>query len=102
MHSSARLLSPFRSVFTSLLFPTLNGAGVQHAAHDMIPNPWKILDSPAANNYYRVLLKIMADPWDVSSNFVAIGQTNAGDFAQSRVRLLRGHRPNLNADTALE
>jgi hypothetical protein len=37
---------------------------------------------------------------DVSGNFLTIGQTNSGDFAQSRVRFLRRSGGYLQANSA--
>ena len=54
----------------------------------MVPNAWQVPDSPAANGNHTVLLQIVVNAWNVSGNFLAIGQPNAGDFSQSGIRLL--------------
>ena len=47
-------------------------------------------------------MQIMADARNISRDFHAVGQTDAGDFAQRRVRLFRSGGGNLNADALLE
>jgi hypothetical protein len=48
-----------------------------------------------------VLLQVMTDTGDVSSDFVTISQTHTSDLTQSGVRLLRGGSTNCSADASL-
>ncbi len=48
-----------------------------------------------------MLLKVVTFTGNVDRNFLAVAQTNTRDFSQSGVRLLGGHRPDLQTDTLL-
>lgn len=56
----------------------------------MVPDSGKVLHSTAPNENDGVLLQIMADPGNVGRHFDPVGQTNAGHFPESGVRLLGG------------
>ena len=68
----------------------------------MVTNARQVFHPAAADKHYRVLLQIVADAGNISRHFHAVSQPNTGNLPNRRVRLLRGRRFNLNADTALE
>ena len=78
--------------------------GVQGAPHNMVTDTRKVLDAAAAHQDHRVFLERVALARDVGADLNAIRQPDAGDLAQSRVRLLRrggvharAHAPLLRA-----
>ena len=66
----------------------------------MITHAWQILHPAAANQHNRVLLQFVADARNVGGDFDPVGQTNTGDLAQRRVRLLRGLRVHAGTDAS--
>jgi len=91
---------PFRAVFRTALFAVLHALRVERTADDVVADAGQIFDAAAADEHDRVLLKIVADAWDVRGHFDAVCETNACHFAQRRVRLFRRDRLYLRADSA--
>src|SRR4030042_3700476 len=81
------LLRCFCSIFTSALFAVGHTGTVKHAANNMIPNARQIPYSASANCNGAVLLQVVVDTRYVSCNFLAVSQSDTGDFSQSGVRL---------------
>src|SRR5271156_3265076 len=73
---------------------------IQRAAHHVIADTGEILYTASADEHDGVLLQVVADAGDISGDFHTIGQANAGDLTQRRVRLLRGLRVDAGANTA--
>src|SRR5439155_23217069 len=97
----ALLLSrPLRAVFRAALAPVLDALGVVRAADDVIAHAGQILDPAAANQHHRVLLQIVALAGDIAGHFEAVGETDARDLAQRRIRLFRRRRGDARADPA--
>jgi hypothetical protein len=67
------LLGFFGSVFGAALFSVLNAYGIQGATDDMIPYSRKVFYPSSSNKNNGVFLKIMADAWNISGDFDAIG-----------------------------
>src|SRR5262245_1944795 len=101
------IFAPLRSfrtlgaVFRTALLAVLDALGVEHAAQDVVAHARQVLDAAAADHHHRVLLQVMALARDVADHLEAVGQTNLGDLAERRVRLLRGRRVDARADAAL-
>src|SRR2546428_12376495 len=90
-----------RAVERATALAVLHPGGVERAADDVVLHRRKVRDRAALHQHDRVLLEVVADPWDVRRHFHAVGETDAGDLAQGGVRLLGGHRADDRADTAL-
>src|ERR1051326_5271272 len=95
-----RLLRPLGAVFRATLPAILDALGVVSAADDVIADAGEILDAAAADQDDRVLLQIVALARDVARDLKAVGQADARDLAQGRVRLLRRRRVDARADPA--
>ena len=81
--------------------------GVQRAAHDVVAHAREILHAPAADEHDRVLLEVVPFARDVAGDLDAVGEPDARDLAERRVRLLRrggvharAHAPLLRAALA--
>jgi hypothetical protein len=61
----------------------------------------QILHAAASNKHNRVLLQVVTDAGNVGRHLDPVGQANARDFAQRRVRFLRRLRVNARANTTL-
>ena len=93
------VLGLLRAITAASLFTTGDSEGIARTTNDLIAHPWQIANSATADEHDRVFLKVVAFAGDVNGNFFAVGQANASDFSQRRVRLLGGHCPNLQANT---
>src|SRR5207302_568715 len=94
------LLRAFRAVLRSRLLASGNAGRVQRATHNVVTHAWQVLHTAAADEHDRVLLQVMANAGDISGDFDPVGQTHARDFAQRRVRLLRGLRVHAGTNAA--
>ena len=83
------------------LLPTLYTGTVEDAADNVIADAGQIPDPAAAHEDYRVLLQIVPFTAYIYCRLFAIGEADAGDLPQRRVRLLRRHRLHEKADTPL-
>ena len=72
--SSLRLLS---AVLRSALLTVSNAGCIKCASYDVITNTREVLNTSASDKYNRVLLKVVSDSRNVSSNLVAICKTNS-------------------------
>ena len=90
-------------------FDAVSGAGllavgdpgrVEGAADDLVADARQILDSTTPDQDNRVLLQVVALARDVGGDLHPVGETDTGDLAQRRVRLLRRHRGDTGADAA--
>src|SRR5215470_19267086 len=101
--ASARstLLGPLGAVLGPAL-PTVGDAGgVERAANDVVADPGEILHAAAADEDDRVLLEVVTLAGNVRGDLHPVGQSDAGDLAERRVRLLRRGRVHANADATL-
>src|SRR5215475_8620104 len=92
---------PLGPVFRTTLLPIRYSGGIQRAANHVIAHAGKILHAAAADQYDRVLLQVMADARNVRSDFNAVGEADARDLPQRRVRLLGGRCVNARTNSAL-
>ena len=90
-----------RAVLGTSLHTTVDALGIQSAADDVVTDTRQVLDTTAANHHDRVLLQVVADTGDVSSDLVTIGQTDTRDLTQSGVGLLGSRGTDCGADASL-
>ena len=90
------------AVLAAALLAVVDTLKVEGAADDMVAHTRKVFDAAAADQHDGVFLQVVAFAADVSPDFVAIGQADAGNLTKSRVRLLRGLGGDLDTDTALK
>src|SRR5690606_19253696 len=88
------------AVVAAGLLAVLHAGGVEGAADDLVAHAGQVADPTAAHEHHRVLLEVVALTGDVGGDLDAAGEADAGDLAQSRVRLLRGEGVHARADTA--
>ena len=91
----------FCSVLGAALFAICYAYCVQCSADYVISDSGEIFYAASANQHDGVLLQIVTDAWNVSRDFDSVGQADAGNFAQCRVRLLWRLRVDAGADSAL-
>src|SRR5689334_14132004 len=82
------LLRALGAVLRAALLALADARTVECAAHGVIAHPGQVLDAAAADQHHGVLLQIVAFAADVAGDLVAVGEANAADLAQRRVRLL--------------
>lgn len=90
----------FGTVFGAAAAAAIHSEAVECAADNVIADTGQIFDTTATNENDRVFLKVVTFSGDVSDDFLAVGQTDFGHFAESGVGLLGGAGHNLHADTA--
>src|SRR5919199_247073 len=95
---SALLL--LRAVTAAGLLAVADALGVQRTADDLVADAGEVLHAATADEHHRVLLQVVADARDVGGDLDAAGETDAGDLAQRRVRLLRRRRVDARAHAA--
>ncbi len=93
-------LGTLGSVFGATLCAVLDTCGIESAADDVVTHTGKVLYTAATNEDDGVLLQIVALARDVGVDFLAVGKTDTGYFAHSRVRLLGGRRVHTDAHAA--
>src|SRR5882724_9080773 len=91
------LLRPLRSVLGAALLTASDAGSIQRAPNHVITHAGQVLHTATADQNNRVLLQVVSDAGNIRGYFNAIRQTNAGDFAQGRIRLLG--RLGINAGT---
>jgi hypothetical protein len=74
-------LRSFCTVFTSAPLTAGYAGTIQNAANDVIAHTRQISDAASTNHDHAVLLKVVVDARDVSGNFLAVSQSNPGDFS---------------------
>src|SRR5204863_6884221 len=94
-------LRTLRSVLRAALLAVFHARGIERSANDVITHSRQVLHTAAAHEHDRVLLQVVADAGDVRGDFNGIREANAGDLAESGVRLLRRLRVDADAHTAL-
>ncbi len=89
------------AVLGAALVPLGNADGVERSTDDVITNTRKIFDTAPADEHDRVLLEVVTDTRDVGGDFDSVGETDTGDLAERRVRLLRRRGIDARANAAL-
>jgi hypothetical protein len=65
------------------LLAILNTNCVKCPSDNVIANPWKIFDTTSTNQYYRMFLEVVANPWNVACHFNSVGEPNTSHLAES-------------------
>ena len=94
------LLGTLGTVLAAALGAAFDTGGVKSATDDVIANTGKVLNAATAYHDDRVLLQVVALTRDIGVNLLTVGQTDTGNLAHSRIRLLRRGRVNTNTNTA--
>ena len=95
------LLGLLRAVKTSALTTIGHAGSIKRTANDMIANAGQVLDTAAADQDNRVLLKVVADAGDVCRTFFKVGQAHTGNFPKCGIGLFGRHRTDCKAHAAL-
>ena len=90
---------PLRTVEASRLIPLVYSLGIEDSSEDVVPDSWKVFDTSTSDHYDRVLLKIVTDSRNIGNDLVSVRKSNLRDLPQCGIRLLRGSRVNLRADS---
>src|SRR5678816_2914891 len=103
---SARLGITGRSgLLGAILRPALSAVGdacgVQGSPDHLVADARQIPDTTTADEDDRVLLKVVPHTRNVARDLHAVSEPDAGDLAQSRVRLLGRGRVDPRADAPL-
>src|SRR6202030_4010780 len=83
------LLCLFGAVTRSRLLATLDGLRVQYAADTRVSHARQVVRAAAADQHYRVFLKIVSLSRNVGNRFTTIGQAHLCDLPQRGIRLPR-------------
>src|SRR4051794_16766753 len=97
----SRSFGPLCAVLRSALLPVRDTRGIQRATDHVIADARKVLYTTTTNQHNRMLLKVMPNARDISSDFDSVGQTHTSNLPQRRIRLLRGGSVHASADTTL-
>src|SRR3989454_2297969 len=89
------------SVLRAALSAILDSDRVERAADDVVAHPGEVLHASAADQDHGVLLQVVADARDVGRDLDAVGQAHARNFAECRIRFLRGRGVDARAHAAL-
>ena len=99
--SAGSSLRSLGSVLRAALPAILHADRVERAADDVVANARQVLHAAAADEHHRVLLQVVADARDVGRDLDAVGEPDARDLAERRVRLLRRRGVDARAHAAL-
>src|SRR5688500_10849789 len=94
-------LRPLRPVLAARLLASLHADRVERPADDVVPDARQVLHASPADQHDRVLLQVVPHARNVRRHLDAVGQPDARDLAQRRVRLLRRRGENPHANAAL-
>src|SRR5690625_144230 len=94
------LLGAFCTILGACLLAVLDALKVKRTTHNVVANTGQVLDTTTAHEHDGVFLKVVAFTTDVRNDFVAVGQTHLGDFAQGRVGLFGSRGVHAGAYTA--
>lgn len=94
-------LGLLRTVSAAGLLSAVYTERIAGTADDLVSNPWKVANPTASDQNDRVFLEVVTFARNVHGDFFAVAQSNPSDFPKSRVRLLRGHRSDEQANALL-
>merc|ERR1712025_468361 len=100
VQARASALGLLGAVLGTALATIADASGIQAAAHRVVANAGKVLDTTAADQHHRVLLEVVPFATDVAGHFETVRQAHARNLAQRRVRLLRSRRIDARANPA--
>jgi len=84
------------------LLAALDALKIKRTADDVVTDTRKIWHTTTTDEHNGVLLEVVTFAADIGPDFLAVGQADTRDLAESGVRLFRGLGSDLDADTALE
>src|SRR5512142_803780 len=87
-----RLARALGAVLRAALLATRHAHGVEGPADDVVAHAREVLHAASADEHHRVLLQVVTHARDVARHLEAVGEANAGDLAEGRVRLLGRRR----------
>tara|TARA_B100001059_G_scaffold12583_2_gene10098 strand:- start:305 stop:661 length:357 start_codon:yes stop_codon:yes gene_type:complete len=93
------LLGALDAVLRTTLLAVIDSERIERTTDDVIPNTWKVTDTPATDENNGVLLEVVTFTTDVGGHFLAIGKSNASHLAKRRVGLLGCDGSDLETDT---
>jgi hypothetical protein len=100
--TEGRLLLGFLgTVLGTGLLAVRDALGIQDTSDNVVAHTGQVADTTASDEDNRVFLQVVAFAGDVGRDFDAIGKANTGHFTEGRVRLLGGHRFDLQAHASL-
>lgn len=99
--SAREELRLLRTVAAAGLLSSVHTERIAATADDLVANPWQVTHSTTTDQNDRVLLEVVPFTRNINRDFFAVAQTHPGDFSESRVRLLWGHRTNDQANALL-
>src|SRR4051812_10881046 len=99
--AGSRLRRRLGAVLAAALLAIADAGRVESAPDNVVLDRRQVLDLAAANQDHRVLLEVVTDAGDVGRDLHLVGQPDASDLAERRVRLLGRHGPDLEAHTTL-
>lgn len=88
----------FRAVTAARLFSAVDPQRIEGSTDDLIAYTGQVANASAANQHDGVFLKVVSFTGNIDGDFFAVAESDAGDFPESRIRLLGGHRSNDQAD----
>src|ERR1700724_1962102 len=91
------LCALFRTAVTTIL----DALGIEGAADDVITHPRQVFDAATADQYHRMLLKVVTLAGNVARNLEAVGEANPRDLPQRGIRLLWCGRIDARAHASL-
>src|SRR5262245_11240251 len=86
------------AVLRPRLFAVGDALGIEDATDDVIADAGQVADAAAADEDNGVFLQIVPLARDVGGDFDPVGEAHASHFPQGRIRLLRRHRLDLQAN----
>jgi hypothetical protein len=92
-------LRTFGTIFRTALVTTFHAGGIKGTADDVVTNTGKIFYPATTYQHNAVFLKVVTFTGYVGIHFLAIAQTNTGNFAKCRVRFLGRGSVNTCANT---
>ncbi len=93
------LLGALDAVLRTTLLAVIDSERIERTTDDVIPNTWKVTDTPATDENNGVLLEVVTFTTDVGGHFLAIGKSNASHLAKRRAGLLGCDGSDLETDT---
>ena len=84
-HHAELLFGSLRTLSTVLgtgLHSAVDALCIERSTDDVVTHTGKVLNTAAADENNRVLLKVMTDARDISRNLDAVGKTNSGNLTK--------------------
>ena len=76
------LLGALDAVLRTTLLAVIDSERIERTTDDVIPNTWKVTDTPATDENNGVLLEVVTFTTDVGADFTSVGKTDSGNLAE--------------------